>query len=741
MDQDIPPLNPEREAAERAYKLKKRAAYEARKLARGQPARIVLTADEKQARKRAAKSTPAAKKAKHASEHRRRIKRRLERPFTGVDGEGCGVDGQGRQHYMLLRAGDRELFTGLPLTTRQCLDFLLDCPASDETHLVGFSFGYDVTMILRDLPGVRDPERPNDRCAREKLVADKTDGNMGYTWWKGYGIDYLPKNYIRICRAMFDRVRGCMVAVPGSSRTIYETFGFFQCSFVKALVGFGIGLEHQEHIERMKERRGAFEAITPEVRRYCELECDLLAQLMDRFRTICLVSDPPLRPRTWNGAGKLAGALLHLHEIMTTAQLDQRMIETESQDLLLTALAAYYGGRFEVTRTGAVNGPVYEYDIRSAYPAAMLSLPCLDHGVWKRVSRDWLRTAPVDALFVAPLRFDHPPTQAADRRNLCGFPIRQRDGKLCWPIAGNGIYWSTEICAAGKLGAVVSYANAGGWAYEKRCECCPFSWVRGLYDYRRTLPELEGKALKLAINAIYGRLAQRIGNPRWANMIWASLITASTRAALIEAASCDPASVLMLATDGLYSTARLDVSEGEGLGQWEVDTLPGIFIVQPGLYWPRPIDPLPPLFPGKRPKSRGVSISIFAEHIGRFESAWWDWMEVQRAAGQAGYTAPPVVRVPITLFIGLRLAQARGRPEAAGVWRTDPRVFKFNWSGKRGRHSLEANHVWTYPMTGGRSVYSMPHGKDEELATLMDLARADLEEQPDHVDLSPPWTD
>ena len=32
------------------------------------------------------------------------------RPFIGIDGEGCGKDRYGRQHYRLLRAGERELF-------------------------------------------------------------------------------------------------------------------------------------------------------------------------------------------------------------------------------------------------------------------------------------------------------------------------------------------------------------------------------------------------------------------------------------------------------------------------------------------------------------------------------------------------------------------------------------------------------------------------------------------------------
>ncbi len=46
---------------------------------------------------------------------------------------------------------------------------------------------------------------------------------------------------------------------------------------------------------------------------------------------------------------------------------------------------AYYGGRFEITRTGLLDQPVYEYDIGSAYPDGMRYLPCLEHGRWEKV--------------------------------------------------------------------------------------------------------------------------------------------------------------------------------------------------------------------------------------------------------------------------------------------------------------------------------------------------------------------
>jgi hypothetical protein len=117
--------------------------------------------------------------------------------------------------------------------------------------------------------------------------------------------------------------------------------------------------------------------------------------------------------------------------------------------LIALASAAYYGGRFEVTRIGAIGGPIFDYDINSAYPDVMRDLPCLEHGEW----REWSARAmaldldPACHVFVAPLRFDHGSASreaSGDRMNVCGLPIRQKSGRLFWPVKGAGVYWSCE---------------------------------------------------------------------------------------------------------------------------------------------------------------------------------------------------------------------------------------------------------------------------------------------------------
>ena len=671
---------------------------------------------------RASERRRRAKPAGRASEARRRRAQTDRRPFVGCDGEGSGTDDLGRQHYMLFRMGDRELFTGQPLTTAECLDHICDAPHGPI--YVGFAFGYDVTMILRDLPAER----------RARLFEDKEDANGATrrTYWRNWAIEYLPRNYLTVARLY--RVRtpdGRLVprTVPGSSRTIYETFGFFQKSFLASLKMFGVGRDHWETIERNKAERAGFDATTPEVRRYCAIECDLLADMMQAFRQCCL--DAGIRPRTWNGAGKLSKAL-HAANETPRAHLLSALID---DDVTRTASLAYYGGRFEVSRIGLMPGPVYAYDINSAYPDAMRNLPCLLHGRWERLTAAQMQRALAesDDITVGTVRFRH---RSEGRQHLCGLPVRQKTGRLCWPVEGVGTYWSEEIRSARDLGCHAVYQGPG-WRFVRTCDCDPFRWVPALYAYRKSLgKDLAGYPIKVGINGLYGTLAQRIGAGPYKCMIWAGLITARTRAKLNRAVAMDRDAVCMLATDAVFATRPLALPLSGDLGAWEQSDHKSLFIAQPGIYWGPPDHAAV-----RKMKSRGAPIAFFADKTDRFETAWRHYAEADNAALAPGWgtpTRPPRVPVEITLFVGLRLAQARGKPDTAGCWVRQERQINMDWSGKRGRHVWETPLcALTHPLAGGPDFVSRPHDGDRELIESMDMDRAELDEQPDHVDLGP----
>ena len=577
------------------------------------------------------------------------------RRFIGIDGEGGGIDDRGRQNYQLLRAGDMSgrfarALTLAPgesrLSTINCLEFILALPR--DAILVGYYFGYDVTQILRDLP--------LDRM--ERLFQERRADGSNYTWWKDYGIEYIPKQYFRLCRINQNTCK----TIPGSTRTINEVGGFFQQSFVNALKDWEIGdPKTLDMIAVNKDRREQFETIGAVENDYCSAECKALAQLMDKLREACKRAG--IVPRAWRGAGHIAA---RLHELNGTPQRKNRVRWKIVDDM---AEVAYYGGRFEITTIGRIKGTVWEYDINSAYPAAMLELPCPVHGRWKKfrvTDSDYDRE-----LYIADITFQH-----SDRQFLCGFPIREK-GRLYFPNMGSGVYWSSEIRAAVRAGASVNVR--GGYRYIKQCDCKPFDWVKKIYEYRKSLgPDTKGKPIKLGINGLYGKLAQRIGAAPWRDYVMAGLMTAITRAKLIDAYAQAPADILYIATDAIYSRSRLKLDTGKDLGQWTETKRNGIFIVQPGIYWSG----------NAKPKTRGIPQSVIIDNRDRFEEAWDRWLD------DGAHGNPPIVGIFVNQFIGLRAALARGKPELAGTWLNDLRKLTgdneigirkidFDWNGKR----------------------------------------------------------
>lgn len=681
--------------------------------------------------RRKAEGQPDRDRTKHREYKREWKKGRTAtaRPFVGCDGEGCGKDELGRQLYLLFRMGDRELYTGTHLRTEEILDFICDHPGGDL--LVGFAFGYDVTMILRDLPH----SQLKRICAPHVFEA----GKSVFTWFKNFDIDYLPKQYFRVRRVRIERDldgRETRVVEQGSTRTIFETFGFFQKSFVKVISEFSIGSsDGRLAIAADKSRRADFTEIGQRERDYCALECEYLAELMEKLREYCNAAG--IRPKSWNGAGKLASALHRLHDTPRATFVKAAVPGA----VLDYANMAYYGGRFEITRTGKIEGKVYEYDIRSAYPDAMRFLPCLEHGEWKEATGKEIAALAANSdgragqhnLFVAACSFKTPCHENGGFSQLGGLPVRSKEGHLYWPRQGAGVYWNCEIASAEKLGAKISYKS--GWRYVRGCDCNPFSWVEPLFEYRRSIGSSgPGYPIKLGINSLYGKLAQRKGNGAYCNMVWAGLITALTRSKLNNAIAQNPERIVMVATDAVYSLdpiPGLDV--GERLGQWEAAELDGLFIVQPGLYW----------CPAKRKrKSRGLSGKFFEEPglTESFETGWENWRAIENTKVIFDF---PTVSVPVPGFIGLKLAVARNKPDLAGTWVSDTRLISFDYRNKRTGHQWVGNSIVTGIKAGYPGLVSLPH-KDFLAAggqEPWENARAMLDEQPDFIDLGIPFKD
>lgn len=658
-------------------------------------------------------------------------------PFVGVDGEGGNLT-SGYHSYFLLAAGRQSIVPSegnVRLTTTECLDFLVSLPR-DAVYVVYFG-DYDVTKILEDL-GWTKLSKLMDRSLRQRK-----DGRG--VWPVDYGpfqVDYLPRKEFKVRKQRgryLDPITNKERVEWGPWFVLNDVGSFYQCRFVEALTKWGIGTaEEREAIGVGKEARDSFNfADIDDISRYNALEIKLLQELMEKFRAAC--TKVGYLPARWQGPGLLAEAMLKAHGVPPTKEVP--LLQDESyEDLLLFARNAFYGGRPEVSAIGPVDRAVKQWDINSAYPAAMLELPCLIHGTWTRETYGDGGRVPRD---LSLCYGSYSPVASNDGRRYplyYGLPNRTKEGTIVYPASGRGWYWGFEIRSA----IHQDFRVENAWIYHRQCDCVPLSFVSGVYRERQSIGKDDaGIVLKLALNSLYGKQVQSVGSPKFANPIWGSFITAWCRSKLQNFIHASPAcqrddgwcgkDILMIATDSLVTwMERPDVEVSSELGGWSVEEHPrGMFIVQPGLYFGSSSKPA---------KTRGVPRSVI-EHFEPTFRAAFDRMVLTRAI-RAGD-----VQVPQRMFVGIRYALHRHNLKLLGQWIEfcDPETgvtgkrISFDWSHKRLAwpvlEPMPAIHSYieTLPQAGDAAIETMPYSKDIGGLMLRQELRALLESQPDWV--------
>lgn len=661
------------------------------------------------------------------------------KPFVGVDGEGGNL-ANGYHAYFLLRAGDRYIVpegNNVRLTTLQCLEFLADLP--NDRLYVAFFFDYDVTKILEDLPWSK-LDRLMDRSKRTRA-----DGRGTFPVSFGpFELDYLPRKEFKVRKLMGqmeDPLTGGVKRTYSPWVVINDVGSFFQCKFVEALEKWSVGSPEQLDMVRSgKEERANFtladlDTIAP----YNAMEIQLLESLMDKFRDACEAVG--YLPNKWQGPGQLAESAFKKHGVPLSKDIPLLNLP-RYRGLLEFARYAFYGGRPEIMAIGPVNRPVWQWDINSAYPYAMLYLPCLIHGEWTHLTGE--QSLPVAdkenrsnyAICYGWFEGSEPPGK---KPLWYGLPIRSKEGSICYPESGRGWYWNFEIEAAKHQKFHVEEA----WIYRRECNCSPLEYVQDIYLERLRMGKNDrGMVLKLLLNSKYGKTVQSIGRPKYSNPIWGSFITAWCRSQIQAFIHTSPfclsgehrcgREILMIATDSICTwLPRTDIEESKDLGGWSNEYHPGgMFLVQPGLYFGTS---------GKRAKTRGVPLAVIEDMEQDFRTAF-DRMIAMRSVPEGD------VQVPQQMFVGIRYALHRHNLKLMGQWIRfqDPetgregKTIRFDWRTKRSDIIVMAPNPWhsyieTWPKKGDPNVDSVPYARDIGGLMLRDALRNLFEAQPDWI--------
>lgn len=535
--------------------------------------------------------------------------------FVGVDGEGFS-DGDDitvtmgnpahayrtKDHfYALLTDSDgHELYTPTGrLETKSCLDFLLHIRERDANAVpVVFGGSYDICHMLAfgvsrdDLAELLAPDPTGIAGERRiEITLGSDDYKLTYRPRKSLIIKRWPTGVDKYEHKQKKDGSWFWKLTDHDSVTVWDVWGFFQGSFVKAMDTWLPGDKDWNMIKKWKGNRKSFDrADITQIRTYNKAEVRCLADLMDKVRDS--IRECGLEVTRWDGVGAVATAMYRKHDV-------KKHMALTPQEVFDAARVAYSGGHIEAMKVGFHNNKVHHYDVNSAYPDQFRNLPSLAGGTWRRFTAG----TPTGPFTLVRVVFHFLP-------GLPFYPLffRFPSGSIIYPERGCGWYWFPEFEAAREFAeqfGAFQFRVLEFYTFKPQFNERPFAWVETYFERRKALieqtnldgiPRGEEKTLKLGYNACYGKTAQQVGArqqdgeilaPSYFQLEWAGFVTAGCRAKLMNAAMQNPDAIISFATDGLFSSEPLTLNcpKEKILGEWEYKVHEGMTMVMPGVYW------------------------------------------------------------------------------------------------------------------------------------------------------------
>lgn len=441
--------------------------------------------------------------------------------------------------------------------------FLRDEPI--PSYYVGFNLPYDARALLGFLPA------SVLRVLRHIGVAEH----------RGWTVELWARRVLRI------RKRGDPARVE-----LYDVYPYYGCGLDAAAEKWLKARKKRVPKSWLENMEKALCEHRARVLAYCRYDADLAGRLWGLMvkQYVSLGVDPhrgaspaSLALRAYSGSFKHLGA----------APWENRIFKD-----------TYYGGRIEVLRRGHF-GKVWIYDINSAYPSALATLPDPRKAEMVRVSSGEVRP---DVLYGAysvrvkvPLDRHAPP-----------LPCKSNKLPLVFPV-GVWTTWVDRVTLDVLREGEIPFELLDGWEIVSDAERrLLFPDIVTWYRRRREHPE-SSHALKITLNALYGKTAEEISaRVPWKNgetlrgvfdvrgkmvrkiklpskhthFAVAAACTATIRAAIWRAMRLRPGVVIAAATDGLITSRPIpELDGGEEMGAWRLKyRADEAYVVGTGIY-------------------------------------------------------------------------------------------------------------------------------------------------------------
>jgi len=370
--------------------------------------------------------------------------------------------------------------------------------------------------------------------------------------WKfqDFTIQYIPFKKLTIMKAH-------------KSAVFFDIKQFYEGTLIEA---------HQKNIKKklskkylgIKNKRNCFSKEyfrinRRQIREYCIQDCILTKELAENFINL-FKNSWDFYPQRWISSGYLAEKVLINHGIVIPRFEDTPLPVQE------LAWSSYRAGRFEILYRGFI-GKTYLYDINSAYPFAFSKIPDITNrtGKWiksKKINPDALlgffkirAKVPCDK-FVPPFWY-------------------VKYSRMMFPV---GTFITFSTLAELKCVDPDYYDILESFQFVDKNPVYPYiEFIEKAYLTRQKLKQ-DGNPLqlplKVILNSIYGKTAQRVGNRigNLYNPVICASITGHTRAMLYDFVMKNELEkdVVSFATDSILTRKKLNVDSTK-LGQWKFE--------------------------------------------------------------------------------------------------------------------------------------------------------------------------